>query len=126
MKPILLFLLLTFAVHADAITELKIKGVNVHGETFKIGVTGLEVKEDQLDKYFKKDAIKTIKKSIDFTKQKLVVIAWQGSGRDSMNYVIKESYPEQILFDRKRGRTKDLRSHLRVFILRKNVSWSSK
>jgi hypothetical protein len=37
---------------------------------------------------------------------------------------VKESFPEQIVFSYKRGRTKDLRSHLKVYVLRSDVKWA--
>ena len=75
-------------------------------------------------KHFGKDAIKTLGAAVDFKKQIVLVFAWRGSGRDKLNYTVAESYPEQISFSRKRGRTRDLRSHIKVYALRSNVRWS--
>ena len=83
---------------------------------------GLELKsEKDALLYFKKDYLKKI--GIDFTKQKLVIFAWSGSGGDRITYGVLESYPEQIRFNFNRGRTKDLRRHYKAFIIRNNVSW---
>lgn len=77
-------------------------------------------------KHFKKDALKALKKAVDFKKQFVLVFAWRGSGGDKLSYHVLESYPEQIVFVRKPGMTKDLRSHAKVYALRSNVKWSVK
>ena len=61
---------------------------------------------------------------VDFEKQFLLVLAWQGSGGDRLNYTVAESFPEQIFFSMKRGLTRDLRPHMQVYALRSNVRWS--
>ena len=43
-----------------------------------------------------------------------------------VNVNIAESYPEQVFFTYKPGRTRDLRPHVYVFALRSNVKWSVK
>ncbi len=62
---------------------------------------------------------------VDFNKQQVLVFAWQGSGQDRLTFEVAESYPEQIFFRFKAGRTRDLRSHTQVFSLRANVSWTA-
>lgn len=74
-------------------------------------------------KHFSDDAIKTLKKEVDFDKQIVLVFSWRGSGQDKLGYSVLESFPEQIVFNFKRGRTKDLRPHTPVFALRSNVRW---
>jgi hypothetical protein len=37
---------------------------------------------------------------------------------------VKESFPEQIMFSYKPGRTRDLRPHLKVYVLQSNVKWA--
>jgi hypothetical protein len=54
------------------------------------------------------------------------VFAWKGSGRDQLSYAVAESFPEQIFFSLKAGETDDLRSHTKLFAVRKNVRWSAK
>ena len=77
-------------------------------------------------KYFSKEELKALTKEIDFKTQKLVVFAWKGSGGDKMTHNVMESFPEQIRFHYKPGRTKDLRPHWHVYALRKNVTFSCK
>jgi len=73
-------------------------------------------------KYFKGDTLKAVQ-ALDFEKVKVVAFFWRGSGGDHLSYAVLESHPEQIHFSIKRGMTRDLRSHAKVFILRKDVSY---
>ena len=74
-------------------------------------------------KYFSKDTLNTLETTVDFKKQFVLVFAWRGSGRDKLSYNVAESYPEQVFFSLRRGRTKDLRAHAKVYALRSNVRW---
>ena len=73
--------------------------------------------------YFEKEALEALKGAVDFDRQVLLVFAWRGSGRDRLAYDIAESMPEQVTFHFTRGKTRDLRSHVKVFALRSNVKW---
>jgi len=66
------------------------------------------------------------KGKVDFAQQKLLIFAWRGSGRDRLSYAVAESYPEQVFFTLRRGRTKDMRPHLHLYALRANVRWTVK
>jgi hypothetical protein len=82
---------------------------------------------EELEKLIPDEATrKRIAKLIDFKTHTLLVFGWQGSGQDKIDYVIQESFPEQIGFSYKPGRTKDLRSHVRIYSVRNNVKWSVK
>jgi len=83
-------------------------------------------KQEDLAKYFAKDELDKIMAKVDLKNQFVLVFAWRGSGGDRLNYNILESFPEQIVFQIKPGRTRDLRPHVRVFALRSNVKWSVK
>tara|TARA_B100000900_G_scaffold314546_1_gene273421 strand:+ start:341 stop:754 length:414 start_codon:yes stop_codon:yes gene_type:complete len=76
-------------------------------------------------KYFGKKTLTKIFKAVDFEKQNVLLFAWKGSGQDRLQYVVKESFPEQIVFSYQRGRTKDLRSHVKVYVLRSDVKWAA-
>ena len=82
--------------------------------------------KEELAKHFGKEAVAILVKAVDFKKQFVLVFAWRGSGGDRLNYTVAESFPEQITFSRQFGRTRDLRSHAKVFALRSNVKWSVK
>jgi oxalate decarboxylase/phosphoglucose isomerase-like protein (cupin superfamily) len=72
------------------------------------------------------DTRKRVGKLVDFKEQKLLVFAWKGSGGDKLAYTVAESYPEQITFTVTAGKTDDLRSHVHLFAVRKNVKWAVK
>ena len=76
--------------------------------------------------YYAEKALAELKAKVDFKRQTLLIFAWRGSGRDRLTYAVAESYPEQVFFTLRRGRTRDLRRHLRVFALRSNVRWRVK
>lgn len=83
--------------------------------------------EDDLKKAIPDEATrKRIAKLVDFKEQTLLVFAWQGSGQDKLEYVVLESYPEQIPFTYTPGKTRDLRPHVRLFAVRNNVKWTAK
>ena len=80
--------------------------------------------KEEAAKHFGKEGIASLVKAVDFKKQFVLIFAWRGSGGDQLNFTVAESFPEQISFSRKFGRTRDLRSHAKVFALRSNVKWS--
>jgi hypothetical protein len=75
-------------------------------------------------KYFDEEELAAISKTVDFEKQIVLLFAWKGSGQDRLQYVVKESFPEQIMFSYKPGRTRDLRPHVKVYVLRSTVKWA--
>ncbi|MBT6157418.1 MAG: hypothetical protein HOL01_09665 [Planctomycetaceae bacterium] len=77
--------------------------------------------EKDAAKYFAAADVVLLSKQVDFTHQTALVFAWRGSGQDKLTYEVLESYPEQIIFNYTRGRTKDLRPHVYIFALRSNV-----
>ena len=79
---------------------------------------------DEAAEHFGEEALATLKEKVDFEQQIVLVFAWRGSGQDKLNYVVAESFPEQITFRIQPGRTRDLRPHVHVFALRSNVKWS--
>ena len=74
-------------------------------------------------KYFDGKNLAAIEKQVDFKQQFVLIFAWRGSGGDRLNHAVLESYPEQIVFKLKRGRTRDLRPHVHIYALRNNVTW---
>jgi hypothetical protein len=78
------------------------------------------------EKYFGKEALARISKVVNFEKQIVLVFAWKGSGQDGFTFAKSEDHPGQIKFSYKPGRTKDLRPHVKVFVLRSDVKWSVK
>jgi len=85
----------------------------------------IKSKEDAA-KHFGEAALKELTEAVDFKKQFVLVFAWRGSGGDTLSYNVLESFPEQVVFTRKPGRTRDLRPHAKVYALRANVKWRVK
>ena len=109
----------------DPITELK--DLSAEEAVFKVASRTKPVVLKSLKngaKYFGKGELAKISKAVDFEKQSVLLFAWKGSGQDRLQYVVKESFPEQIVFSHKLGRTRDLRSHVKVYVLRSDVKWA--
>jgi hypothetical protein len=67
-----------------------------------------------------------IAKQVDFKTHKLVIFAWQGSGQDGIDIAVLESFPEQLVFAKKPGRTRDLRTHVKAYAVRNDVKYTVK
>jgi acetyl esterase/lipase len=76
--------------------------------------------------HFGDEPLAALAKQVDFERQIVLLFAWQGSGQDRLEFAVAESAPEQVVFSYKAGRTRDLREHVKLFALRKNVAWSVK
>lgn len=63
-----------------------------------------------------------LKKLIDFQKEKLLVFSWSGSGEDVVTLSIGAEGKDSIVYGEYiRGRTKDLRTHVRLFAVPKDL-----
>ena len=105
---------------------VEIAEVKVPEFTLESGLDGakkplLLQSSDEAAAYFGAKNLATLKDKVDFSKQKVLVFAWRGSGQDRIVYEVLESFPEQIRFSYQRGRTRDLRPHLKVFAVRSDV-----
>ena len=76
--------------------------------------------------HFSEEALPELTKQVDFGEQFVLLFAWRGSGQDRLRYAVAESYPEQVFFTYKAGRTRDLRPHVHLYALRSNVTWRVK
>ena len=69
-----------------------------------------------------KDAADEIKKKIDFSKEKLVVFAWGGSGQDKLAADLKTADKKTTaLFSYTLGRTRDFRVHTHLYVVPKDA-----
>jgi hypothetical protein len=85
----------------------------------------LELKSvEEAAEIFAGKSLETLKRNVDFDEQIVLVFAWRGSGGDELKFDVAESFPEQVRFTYERGRTRDLRPHVVVHALRRNVKWS--
>ncbi len=104
-----------------AITKVDIRPSKIEFSRWNtpVELTSLE----DAKKHFEGDLLDQLKAKVDFGNQIVLVFAWRGSGQDKLDYVVMESFPEQIAFSYRPGRTRDLRPHVHVFALRSNVKW---
>ena len=115
--------------NAESVAVREIKKVKPKENVF---VDGTAVKplvvHDQASakKYFTKEGVAEIKKTVDLKKQVVFIFAWRGSGQDEMDFSVMKSDPPQVVFDYRRGRTRDLRSHTKVYVLRDDLQWKGK
>jgi hypothetical protein len=69
------------------------------------------------------DGRDAIKKQLDFSKEKLVVFVWSGSGRDKLTPELKTVDKKVVaVFTYKVGETDDLRRHALVFAVPKGAT----
>lgn len=107
---------------------LEIKNAQPGADIFKSAKRGEPLKlatADEAAKFFGEDALAALTEKVDFDEQIVLVFAWRGSGQDKLAYDVAESFPEQITFNIKPGRTRDLRPHVHVYALRNNVTWKA-
>lgn len=100
--------------------KLKISSSNLGGVQKPLMIRS----KDEAAIYFDVKSSAALKNEVNFSKQKVLVFVWRGSGQDRLPYVVLESFPEQIRFSYQRGRTRDLRQHFKVFVVRSNVKCS--
>jgi len=69
------------------------------------------------------DAVKEVEKQIDFTKEKLVVFWWGGSGQDKLAAGELKTADKKTTatFTYTMGRTRDLRGHFSLFVVPKDA-----
>lgn len=87
--------------------------------------------EKEAAELFSDEAVAQLVKQVDFSKQVALVFAWRGSGQDRLEYAVARvpandpiGRPEHAVFSFEPGRTRDLRPHTRVFVLRSDSRWS--
>jgi hypothetical protein len=80
---------------------------------------------DALARTFPDAAVQArIKEQVDFSRQLLLVFRWAGSGQDRIEpRQEKKGDKVTVVFDYTPGLTRDLRQHLQLFAVRKNVDY---
>ena len=73
-------------------------------------------------------AMEVLTKAVDFKSQKLVVFNWAGSGRDDVYVAVDtdDDGKESIRFGYRRGMTRDLRPHRRLYVIPADQEWTVK
>ncbi len=93
--------------------ELDLKGITASGEGGRFAPNKI-TKADDLDAYVGKEGKEAILKQANLKKEYLVVFRWAGSGGDR---VTMSAEGDKVTFNYKRGLTRDLRQHLKIFAL---------
>jgi hypothetical protein len=81
--------------------------------------TKITSKKELADAVPDKDAAASITKQVDFGKEFVVLFAWSGSGGDRLTM----NQDKGVVFTLKRGLTRDLRSHSKVFALPRGTKY---
>jgi hypothetical protein len=100
--------------------EIDAKGVNVDFEKGSVSKPKMIASAEDLDKAIPKaDAIK---KKVDFSKDKLLLFAWGGSGGDKLTAKLSDD-GKTVVFTYKAGLTRDFRRHVHLFAMPKNAEF---
>jgi hypothetical protein len=84
-------------------------------------------KEDLAKAVTDKEVRAAIAKQVDFKKEYLLLFRWSGSGGDKLQVAVeKEKKGEVAVFTRKRGLTRDLRRHVRLFAVPAKMEYKVK
>jgi hypothetical protein len=107
-----------------AVKEIDIKGLKLPGarDGNVNKPTAITSAEELAKAVPDEDSQAKIKKEVDFAKQQLLLFSWAGSGGDKLSFAAVEGKNE-VLFTVKRGLTRDLRTHVHLFVLPKDTAW---
>ncbi|MSQ94578.1 MAG: hypothetical protein EXR98_08470 [Gemmataceae bacterium] len=100
--------------------EIDAKGIKVDFAKGRVGIPKLIANADELDKLI--PDTQAIKKQVDFSKEKLVLFAWGGSGQDQLSAKLSDD-GKAATFSYTAGRTRDFRHHVHLFVLPKNTQY---
>jgi hypothetical protein len=97
--------------------------VKVDGEVAaRFGSPVVIADSDQLATAIKDEAaVAAVKKAVDFDKEQVVYFAWSGSGQDKVTFAAgSDAKGPNVIFTYTAGRTRDVRSHKKLFALPKD------
>jgi hypothetical protein len=108
------------------VREIDLKGLKLPEAKGMVEKPTVITSEEELKKAVPdEDAQKQIKKDVDFSKQKVVMFAWSGSGQDSLTF--KEDKTDKglaVMMTFQPGKTRDLRPHYMVLVVPKDATVS--
>jgi len=110
----------------DAVVqEIDIKGAKLKPVRGGLKAPTVIASADELAKAIEDaGAQDTIKKAVDFAKQKLLYFAWSGSGGDKLGFTVgKSDKAPEVAFQLTRGLTRDLRAHFKLYAVPKDATW---
>ena len=132
MAFLLPFLLLALILNAQPqaaalapVTRIDVPAVQSRAfEASSVGRPALIRSVQEAAAYFSAQDLARLSHEVDFSQQVLLLFAWRGSGQDRLEYQLQPSPAGEIVFFFSPGRTRDLREHHKVFVLRADVAWS--
>lgn len=119
---------LSVALHAQegagGVREIDVKGLKRGFPKGKAEQPLAITTQAELAKAFPEEDWQTkIKKDVDFAKEKLLFFTWSGSGMDKITPKAEKGEKPTVVFQYRRGLTRDLRSHFRLYALPKDAEW---
>jgi hypothetical protein len=99
--------------------ELDVKALKITAKPSRpVKPTKIASAKELADVVSDKDAQATITKQVDFKKEYLLLFAWAGSGGDRLSFEVKKTDKgEEVVFTMKRGLTRDLRRHVKLYAI---------
>ncbi|XAM00310.1 hypothetical protein OT109_02760 [Phycisphaeraceae bacterium D3-23] len=73
--------------------------------------------------HFDADALAALNDAVDWETEHVMVFAWRGSGQDRMTAQVDADNPDTVRFVYTPGRTRDLRPHVYVYVVKQGVVW---
>ncbi len=103
------------------VKEISLTGLKIMAAPGQVAKPTVITSADELAKAFpSKEVQEALSKQVDFTKQQLLFFSWAGSGQDKLTATSENG---EVIFKYQRGRTKDLRRHVHLFVLPKDARW---
>lgn len=103
------------------VLDVKIEGEAKGKATEPTVITSAE----ELAKTIKDEAaVAAVQNVVDFKKEQVLLFQWAGSGQDKVTYDLGEGdKATEVTFTYKRGLTRDLRHHKKLFVLSKDAKF---
>ncbi|MEM9414534.1 MAG: hypothetical protein AAGA29_03530 [Planctomycetota bacterium] len=73
--------------------------------------------------HFEGEQLAALNEAVDWEDEAVLVFAWRGSGQDRMTAQTEAENPDTVRFVYTPGRTRDLRPHVYVYVLKQGVVW---
>ncbi len=80
---------------------------------------------DDALKHLSRASMESIAEKIDFEKEQMLIFAWQGSGQDRIYGHTTSGKEATTRFSYTPGNTKDLKTHVMVYSLPKDMKWTA-
>lgn len=125
LKTIMSVLCLTIPLGLTAgevvkLREIDAKNIKVEFEKGRVTKPHVIASDEDLAKAIPDS--EAIKKQVDFTKEKLLLFAWGGSGGDKLTAKLNLT-GKVAVFTYKGGLTRDFRRHVHLFVLPRNADF---